>query len=336
MNTQAISTNLAPLIQDFFCQNLMNQRNVSPKTIAAYRDTFRLLLRYAAEQLRKRPVKMCLDDLNMPFILNFLNYLETQRKNSIRTRNARLAAIRSFMDYVAYREPGSLPGIQKVLSIPKKQFERPLMGFLSLEEINAVLKAPDHATWSGRRDRVMFTVFYNTGARISEIIELRVKDLQLSHSASVHLHGKGRKERTVPLWKTTALMLRDWLKQVDKDPHNSVFPSRFGKPLSSAGIEYRLQIAIRQASKFCPGLEKRRISPHTIRHTTAMHLLQSGVDLSVIALWLGHESPATTHMYMEADLAMKEKALEKLHEIEGLPVKYSRPDDDLLHFLEKL
>ena len=335
MNTQAISTNLSPLIQDFFCQNLMNQRNVSPKTIAAYRDTFRLLLRYAAEQLRKRPVKMCLDGLNMPFILNFLNYLETQRKNSIRTRNARLAAIRSFMDYVAYREPGLLPGIQKVLSIPKKQFERPLMGFLSREEIDAVLKAPDSATWSGRRDRVMFTVFYNTGARISEIIEIRVKDIQLNHSASVHLHGKGRKERTVPLWKTTAVMLRDWLKQVDDNPHKSVFPSRFGKPLSSAGIEYRLHVAIQQASKFCSSLEKRRISPHTIRHTTAMHLLQSGSDLSVIALWLGHESPATTHMYMEADLAMKEKALEKLQEIEGRPVKY-RPDDALLHFLEKL
>jgi site-specific recombinase XerD len=327
--------NLSQLIQDFFCQNLINQRNLSHHTIAAYRDTFRLLLRYASEQLKKRPVKLSLDDLNMSVVLRFLNYLETQRKNSVRTRNIRFAAIRSFMNYAAYREPGSLPGIQQVLSIPMKRFQRPLLGSLSREEIETILQAPDPTTWSGRRDRIMFTVFYNTGARVSEIIGLKIKDLQLNPKASVHIYGKGRKERIIPLWKTTTAMLKGWLRQGGTPPQTPVFPNRFGKELSAAGIEHRLRIAVREASKLCPSLRNRKISPHTLRHATALHLLQSGVDLSVIALWLGHESPATTHMYMEADLTMKEKALERLHETGGPPIRY-KADDALLRFLEGL
>lgn len=335
MNAYTTTPNLSQLLQDFFCQNLINQRNVSPQTIAAYRDTFRLLLRYASEQLKKRPVKMYLDDLNMSMVLSFLNYLETKRNNSVRTRNVRLAAIRSFMNYAAYREPGSLPGIQKVLSIPMKRFQRPLLGSLSREEIETILQAPDPARWSGQRDRAMFTVFYNTGARVSEIIGLKFKDLQLSPKASVHIHGKGRKDRIVPLWKTTAALLKGWLGQGGTTPQTPVFSNRFGKELSAAGIEYRLRIAVREASKRCPGLRNRKISPHTLRHTTALHLLQAGVDLSVIALWLGHESPATTHMYMEADLTMKERALERLHETGGRPIRY-KVGDALMHFLESL
>jgi len=331
----AHSPGLSRLLQDFFCNHLINQRNVSPKTVASYRDTFRLLLRYASAHFKKRPVKMCLDDLNMSVVLDFLNHLETERKNSIRTRNARMAAIRSFMNYTAYQEPDSLQGIQKVLSIPMKRFEPPLMGSLSREEVEAVLRAPDPATWSGRRDRVMFKVFYNTGARVSEITGLKVGDLVLGHTSSVQIHGKGRKMRVVPLWKTTAAMLRDWLSHIEADPHNPLFPSRFGKELSSTGVEGRLRMTVLKASETCRSLQNRKISPHTIRHATALHLLQSGVDLSVIALWLGHESAATTHIYMEADLTMKEKALEKLHETEGLPVRY-KPEDDLLRFLEEL
>lgn len=335
MKANTISPNLSHLLQDFFCQNLINQRNVSQQTIAAYRDAFQLLLKYASKRLKKPPVKMCLSDLDRSLVLSFLTYLESERKNSIRTRNARLAAIRSFLNYASYREVASIPVISSVLSIPMKQFKQPILGFLSREEVDAILSAPSPSSWSGRRDRVMFRVFYNTGARASEVIGIQVQDLQLAQGASVRLHGKGRKERIVPLWKTTVTMLKNWLKQEQYTPKDPVFPNRMGKPLSLTGIEYRLRMAVQRASKRCPALRKRTVSPHSIRHTTAMHLLQSGVDISVIALWLGHESPATTHMYVEADLAMKERALKKLHEGENHSIRYA-PGDKLLHFLEGL
>jgi site-specific recombinase XerD len=335
MNAHGNSPNLSQLLQDFFYQNLINQRNVSSRTIVAYRDTFRLLLQHASKGLGKPPTKMDLDDLDMPTILGFLTHLETDRRNSARTRNARLAAIPSFMHFAAYREPASLPGIQKVLSIPMKRFERPVLGSLTREEIDAILEAPNASRWSGQRDRAMFTVFYNTGARVSEVIAMKVKNFQLSPKASVQIHGKGRKERIVPLWKTTALILKSWMSQVDANSEASVFPNRLGKPLSASGIQYRLHLAVLKASNLCPTLRNREVSPHTIRHTTAMHLLQSGVDLAVIALWLGHESPSTTHMYMEADLTIKERALEKLHEAGGKPVRY-KATDELLGFLERL
>ncbi len=276
MNAHRNSPNLSQLLQDFFYQNLINQRNVSSRTIVAYRDTFRLLLQHASKSLGKPPTKMGLDDLNMPTILGFLTHLETDRKNSVRTRNARLAAIRSFMHFVAYREPDSLPGIQKVLSIPMKRFERPVLGSLTREEIDAILEAPDASRWSGQRDRAMFTVFYNTGARVSEVIGMKVKNFQLSPKASVQIHGKGRKDRIVPLWKTTAQILKSWMGQVDANPEASVFPNRLRKPLSASGIQNRLHLAVLKASNLCPTLRNREVSPHTIRHTTAMHLLQSG------------------------------------------------------------
>jgi len=335
MKAHIIPPNLSGLLQDFFCQNLINQRNVSQQTITAYRDTFRLLLKYASERIKKPPVKMCLNDLDRSLVLDFLIYLETQRNNSIRTRNARLAAIRSFMHYAAYKEPVSLPVIQGVLSIPMKRFQQHVMEFLSRDEIDAILDAPDPSTWSGRRDRVMFTAFYNTGARASEVIKMKVKDIYLDRKASVQIHGKGRKDRAVPLWKTTAAMLKRWLIQLDHDLETPVFPNRAGKALSLTGVEDRLRVAVQRAGNFCPALRSRKISPHTIRHTTAMHLLQSGVDLSVIALWLGHESPATTHLYMEADLAMKEQALTKLQATPNRSIRY-KPADGLLRFLESL
>lgn len=335
MKAHDISPNLSRLLQEFFCQNLINQRNVSQQTIAAYRDAFQLLLKYASKRLKKSPEKMCLYDLDRSLVLSFLSYLESERKNSTRTRNARLAAIRSFMKYASYKEVESLPVINDVLSIPMKRFKRPVFGFLSREEINTILDTPDPSSWNGRRDRIMFMVLYNTGARASEVIAMQVKDIQLGQTATIRLHGKGRKDRTVPLWKTTASMLKKWLMQEQYAPENPVFPNRMGKPLSLTGIEYRLRVAVQQASKICPALRDRIVSPHSIRHTTAMHLLQSGVDLSVIALWLGHENPATTHMYMEADLAMKERALGKLHETRTRSIRYI-PKDKLLHFLEGL
>jgi site-specific recombinase XerD len=335
MKAHVISSNLAQLLQDFFYQNLINQRNVSQRTITAYRDAFQLLLKYASKRLKKTPVEMRMDDLNRSLVLSFLTYLESQRNNSIRTRNARLAAIRSFMKYASFREVASLPVINSVLNIPIKRFTQPILGFLSREEIDVILDTPDVSSWSGRRDRVMFKVFYNTGARASEVIDMKVKDIQLAQQASVRLHGKGRKDRIVPLWKTTVAMLKNWLMQEQYAPENPVFPNRMGKPLSLTGIEYRFRIAVQKASNRCPTLLDRTVSPHSIRHTTAMHLLQSGVDLSVIALWLGHESLDTTHMYMEADLAMKERALKKLHETKNRSIRYT-PGDTLLRFLESL
>lgn len=335
MSQPILYLGLAELLQDFFCQNLINQRNVSRQTIAGYRDTFRLLLNYASERLKKPPVGICLEDCNESLVQSFLGHLETQRRNSIRTRNTRLAAIRSFMHYAAHRAPDSLPVIQRVLCIPTKRFHRPVLGFLSREEINAILQAPDACTWSGRRDQAMFTVFYNTGARASEVIGMRGKDLNLEQKATVEFHGKGRKIRVLPLWKETVRMLKRWRTEVNSDAEAPVFPNRRGEPLSLTGIEYRLRLAVRQAVRVCPTLGKRTISPHTIRHTTAMHLLQSGVDLSVIALWLGHENPTTTHLYMEADLTMKEQALRKLKETPAQSIRY-KASDKLLAFLDAL
>lgn len=333
----AIKTSLdfPALLQEFFCQRLIGQRNVTARTVAAYRDSFRLLLRYAESRLRRSPVAITLDDLDAPLILGFLDHLEQERGNCVRSRNLRLVAIRSFLRYAAHRDPTALPTIQRVLAIPMKRFDRPLLGFLSREEMEAILKAPDRTTWSGQRDHVMLTMFYNTGARVSEVITLRVGDLDLDHGASVRIHGKGRKQRSTPLWPSTAKLLREWLRRVGPDPEAPLFPNRHGRPLSRSGVEQRLKVAVTIAEESCPSLRNRRISPHSVRHTTAMHLLQSGVDLTVIALWLGHESPATTHQYIEADLAMKERALQSLQQPPDKGQRF-RPSDRLLAFLDGL
>jgi integrase/recombinase XerD len=334
-----MSTPSAPsfpaLVQEFFGQRLIAQRNASPRTVASYRDTFRLLLTFADQRLRKPPATMHLADLDAPLILDFLDHLETERGNSPRTRNLRLTAIRSFLGFASYRDPTALPIAQRILAIPSKRFERPLMGFLAREEIDAILAAPDRTTWSGRRDHVLFATLYNTGARVSEIIGVRRGDLALDRSLFVRLHGKGRKERSVPLWRTTGQALRNWLTHLPAPTEQPLFPNRAGCAMSRSGVAERLAAAVRAAAEQCPSLRARRISPHTVRHTTAMHLLQAGVDITVIALWLGHESPTTTHLYVEADLQMKERALAKVQAPDGSSGRY-RPGDRLLAFLEGL
>jgi len=323
------------LIQDFFCKRLMTQRNASPQTIASYRDTFLLLFRYAQEELKKDPAKLQITDLNTDFVLKFLDYLEKERGNSERSRNLRLAAIRSFMRYASYRLPTSLSTIREVLAIPLKRFDRPSFEFLTREEVEAIIEAPDKTTLSGHRDFVIFMTLYNTGARVSEITGLRVNDICLENNASVLIHGKGRKQRAVPLWKSTATCLKKWLYRLKPDHNTFVFPNYRGEPLTRSGVEYRLHIAVKKATEQFPTFAKRQISPHTFRHTTAMHLLQSGVDITVIALWLGHESPSTTHMYVEADLAMKENALKKLQDPSLKSMRY-QASDSVIAFLESL
>jgi integrase/recombinase XerD len=323
------------LLQDFFHQHLLAQRQASPRTVASYRDAFRLLLTYAHDRLHTPPSAVTLVDLDAPLLLAFLDHLEGTRRNSARTRNTRLAALRSFLHYASLRDPTALAVIQRAFAIPTKRFDRPLLGFLSRVEIDALLAAPDCSTWSGHRDHVLFTTLYNTGARVSEIIGVRVADLVLEPVAHVRLHGKGRKDRTVPLWKNTAKRLKEWLPRVKVGPDTPLFPNGRGVALSRSGVERRLRAAVTIASVGCPSLATQRISPHTFRHTTAMHLLQSGVDLSVIALWLGHESLDTTHLYVEADLGMKERALAKMQDLPSGRWRY-HASDRLLAFLEEL
>jgi site-specific recombinase XerD len=273
--TASTVPNFPQLVQDYFCRYLIQQKNASQRTVASYRDTVRLLLNYLKDRLGRDPSQLTLADLNADNIERFLNWLEEKRKNSVRTRNNRFAAIRSFLRYAGARDPGWLSLVQQVLAIPMKRFDRPLMNYLRREEIQALLDAPDPATWSGRRDRVMFTVFYNTGARVSEVAQLRIEDVDLDHSGTIRLRGKGRKERTIPLWKDTIRCLKTWRTQLPPFGQSPLFPNSVGGFLTRSGIESRLKEAATTASKFCPSLSICNVSPHTIRHSTAMHLLQS-------------------------------------------------------------
>jgi len=335
MSSTAIIPGFAALVQEFFSQRLIAQQNASARTVASYRDMFRLLLNFFAECRGRPPTCLTLADLDAPVVLAFLDHLEQRRGNSIATRNVRLAALRSFLKYAAARDPTCLPAVQRVLAIPMKRSQRPLLGYLSREEMAAILAAPDGSTWSGQRDRVLFALMYNTGSRVSEAIGLRRGDATLSPSRTIQIHGKGRKQRVIPLWKSTADRLREWLPRIGQAAESPLFPNTHGGPLSRSGVEDRLEAAVQIAAVNCSTLKGRRISPHTLRHTTAMHLLQSGVDITVIAIWLGHESTETTHTYVEADLAMKEKALSRIEEMSSPPLRY-RADDELLRFLEGL
>lgn len=335
MNTPDINTAFARLLQQFFLDRLLQQRNASAQTVASYRDTFRLLLQFAERQLHKPPARLELTDLDASFVLAFLNHLERERKNSIRSRNARLAAIRSFLHYAALKAPTALPSIQSVLAIPLKRFERPMIGFLSQAEITAVLNAPDGASWCGQRDQAMLATLYNTGARVSELIGMRVGDVVLERSASVRIHGKGRKERIVPLWRSTAAQIRRWLPRINTIPDQPLFPNRSSGRMTRSGVTDRLKLACKFATARCPQLAGRHISPHTFRHATAMHMLQAGVDVTLIALCLGHESPATTYMYVEADLVMKERALSAVRSPD-IKLRRFKPTDRLLQFLSTL
>ncbi|MEN8179419.1 MAG: tyrosine-type recombinase/integrase [Pseudomonadota bacterium] len=326
----------ATLVQMYFAEYLTQQRALSPQTIAAYRDAFVLFLEFAQSRLDKSPTAITLSDMTPDLITAFLNHLEQQRHNCVRSRNARLAALRSFLKFAARRDVSSLQVVERALGIPVKRFERPMFGYLSREEMLAVIDAPDE-TWIGRRDHVLLLMLYNTGARVSEITGIEVGDVVLEDQAAcAHLHGKGRKQRSVPLWRSTVKAVRTWLKQNPQlETDSPLLPNRNGQAMTRTNAALRLALAVQAATKACPDLAKRHVSPHVIRHTTAMHLLQAGVDISVIALWLGHESPVTTHQYVEADLAMKERVLAKLHEPDAKIKRYRAPDT-LIDFLKTL
>lgn len=329
-------TRFAVLLQSFFCQHLVQQKNVSPKTVSTYRDAFKLFLQYAEQTRRKSPVQMDLPDFTAETVLGFLNYLEKERQNSVRSRNLRLAALRSFAHFVlAFHGTDHAPQMQRILSIPMKRFARPLLGFLSPEEVQALLDAPDAATVAGRRDRVLFQLLYNTGARISEILRLRVEDLSARDFQAVQLRGKGRKQRVVPLWKTSRRLVRQWVASNFLKPEQPLLANRFGHNLSRSGVAFRLSQAVANAARNCPSLRGRNVTPHSFRHSTAMSMLKAGVASEVIALWLGHESPTTTHLYVEADLSMKEKALEQIQSPSTRGTRF-RPKDDMLRFLDGL
>jgi len=324
------------LIQRYFLERLIQQRNASPRTVEAYRDTFRLLFGYAEKCLGLTPAHLTLNDFNAELVLGFLDHLESVRKNSIRSRNARLAAIHSFCRYVALQCPPALHLAQRILAIPSKRYEKPMLGFLSSEEVRAVLAAPDQNTWFGQRDRVMLQVLYNTGARVSEIIGICIEDLTIDSVPCVRLHGKGRKQRTVPLWRETATQIRKWLQhQCAAQTCQYLVPNRYGRPMTRANVAERIAAAVRKAQIQCPKLCGRHITPHSFRHSVALHLLQSGVDITVIALWLGHESTGTTHGYIELDMDMKERALKALKPPATKMARY-HPSDALLTFLEGL
>ena len=329
------TTDLASLLPRFFTEHLVEQRNVSPCTVAAYRDTFRLLLRFIQRSRRAKPAELPLQVLTPTSVLAFLSHLESERGNTIRSRNARLAAIRSFLHYASDLLGTELPeATRRILSIPWKRQIQPLLGYLSREEVQVILAATDN-TWTGRRDRLLFQLLYNTGARVSEITAVRVRDVLTADGAQIQLHGKGRKQRIVPLWRQTQSQVRRWIKENQLAPEAPLLPNRFGQPLSRSGVAWQLRRWLCQAAIKTPSLHRRHISPHTFRHTIAMHLLQSGVAPEIIALWLGHESPNTTHLYVEADLEMKRKTLDKL-----TPTRTKRPgaqpSDQLLHFLNQL
>ncbi len=327
---------LSILVQRFFLEHLGQHRAVSQQTVSAYRDTLRLLLGFAAQRLHRTPSALTLLELDAPLLLAFLDHLEKERGNAVRSRNARLAAIRTFLRYAGHHDLEALATIERVLAIPQKRFDRPMVGFLSRDETRAIIEAPDASTWAGQRDRAMFSTMYNTGARVSEMIGVRWRDVILEGQSAVHLHGKGRKDRSVPLWRTTAQLLRNWRRRLGEPPTDTMlFPNRGGHRMTRSNVTQRLQLAVNAAAIKYPALSDRAVTPHVIRHTTAMHLLQSGVDITVIALWLGHEDTATTHMYIEADLTMKEQALMKLQPT-GAPPGRFRASDELMSFLQAL
>ena len=331
----ARTPSFSALVQQFFTEYLVNQRAMSPNTVACYRDAMMLFLDFAHERLGKEPTELCLADIEPDLILAFLNHLEQQRNNTVRSRNLRLTALRAFLKFAARRDVSSLYVIERALGVPTKRFECPMLGFLTREEMLAVI-GEQGDTWTSQRDHLLLTMLYNTGGRVSEIIAVRVADVVLDTSACVHLHGKGRKQRAVPLWKSTVQEIRPWLlRNQTLGANTPLLPNRDGRVMTRANVNQRLSIAVNRAAKVHPDLAKRHISPHSIRHSTAMHMLQSGVAFSVIALWLGHESTTTTHRYVEADLAMKEKALACLQEPTSTLSRY-HPPDALMRFLQEL
>jgi site-specific recombinase XerD len=328
-------TTLAPVLEAFFTDRLMTQRQASPHTVAAYRDTFTLLLGYAFGHTGKHPAQLDFSDLDAPLIGAFLQHLETDRGNSVSTRNARLAAIHSLFRYAALRAPEHAALIARVLAIPSKRHHRPLVCFLTRDEIEALLAAPDPAHWTGRRDHALLLVLTQTGLRVSELTGLRIQEVHLGAGAHVYCRGKGRKDRVTPLTTQTVAVLRSWLAERDGHGADPLFPTRRGGPLSRDAVERLLTKHTTTAAKHCPSLQSKTVSPHVLRHSAAMALLHAGVDITVIALWLGHESPASTRVYLHADMAMKERALARTTPPDTAPGRYTAPDT-LLAFLNEL
>ena len=312
----------AALVQSFFTEHLTQQRAMSPRTVATYRDAFVLFLDFATAHLHKQPITMRLPDITPALILAFLDHLERDRGNAVRTRNARLAALRAFLKFAGHRDVDALHVVEQ-------------LGFLSREEMLAIIGKPG-PTWTSQRDHLLLHMLYNTGARVSEIIGVRLADVVLDGAACVHLHGKGRKQRTMPLWRSTVKAVRAWLRlNPGLVPISALLPNRDGHPMTRTNVAQRVALAVAAATPGMPSLRDHRISPHTVRHTTAMHLLQSGESIDRIALWLGHESPTTTHHYTEANLAMKEKTLAKLQDPKTAPRRF-KATDSLLEFLKTL
>jgi site-specific recombinase XerD len=325
----------ASLVQQFFTEYLVSQRAVSPRTVACYRDALTLFLDFSSHRLGKPPTSLQLADIKPVLILAFLDHLEHDRHNAVRSRNLRLTALRAFLKFAGRHDVASLHVIEQALAVPMKRFDRPMLGFLTREEMIAVLGQPGES-WTSQRDHLLLVMLYNTGARVSEIIGVRISDVVLDGGACVHLHGKGRKQRSVPLWPMTVAAVRAWLRlNPALRDDAALLPNRDGNAMSRSNVVQRVELAVARAGAQTPSILKKRVSPHTLRHTTAMHLLQSGVPFNVIALWLGHESATTTHRYVEADLAMKEKALARL-EAPDISIRRFKATDSLMRFLQTL
>lgn len=326
----------APLLESFFTDRLIGQRGASTNTIAGYRDTFRLLLGFAAERTDKKPSTLDISDIDAALIGAFLDHLEHERGNSVRTRNNRLAAIRSLYGYAALRHPEHAACIQRVLAIPTKRRERHLVTYLTTTEVDALLAVPDRATWTGRRDHALLVLAVQTGLRISELTGLRISDVTLGGGAHVHCLGKGRKERATPLTSLTQQVLKAWLAERGGTEPDPLFPTRTGRRLSRDAVEHRLAGYRTAAAQICHSLRNKKVTMHTLRHTAAMRLLESGTDITVIALWLGHEQPATTaQAYLHADMNHKQRAIAQVTPPGTKPGRYT-PPDPLLAFLEAL
>jgi integrase/recombinase XerD len=328
-------TAVAPTLEAFFTERLGQQRHASPHTIASYRDAFRLLLSYARTHTGKEPSDLDFADLDAKLIAAFLDHLEHQRHNTIRSRNARLTAIRSFYRFVSYREPAHAALIQHVLAIPEKRTRRTVVSFLNVSEIDALLTAPDRSTWTGRRDHALLALTIQTGLRVSELTRLTTADVTLSTGPHLLVEGKGRKERATPLTRHSVAVLRTWIAERGPEPTAALFPTRTGHALSADAVADLVTKHLTHAALSCPTLRAKHVTPHTLRHTCAMQLLASGVDTSVIALWLGHEHVQTTQIYLHGDLTIKEQAIARTTPAHTPPGRY-HPPDKLLAFLESL
>jgi len=326
---------IARHLKHFLTEYLTQVRGYSLHTVHSYRDALCSLLRHLQKKHGIVPNRVAVADLSAENVLGFLNELQCSRQNSDATRNQRLTAIRTFAVYLQKKDPTLTSDLTGLLAIPSKRTTRQVLGFLTRDEMDAVLEAPDADTWSGKRDRALFAAMYNTGARVSEIVGMLVSDVTLTSGGMLQLRGKGRKERALPLWKRTVTTLRKWIVANHLQKEQPLFANARGQAMTRSGVEKRLREAVRKAGETCPSIRAKRVSPHTLRHTTAMHLLQSGVDITVIAMWLGHENIETTHRYITADLELKEKALKTLQPPSGGDFRF-RPDDRLLTFLQSL